>query len=394
MIPRSTFVPTAGALLLSAAALAAPFTPTDDGLVLERLPARAADPVQRELRALRHAQAADPGSAAPALRLARRYFDLATSDGDPRYVGYAEAVLQKWSDPAAAPAEVLIVRAQLAQYHHDFARAIQFLDRALQIAPGDPEALAWRAAVRMVRGEYDPARADCTELHAVASELLATGCTAYVDATTGRTRQAYERLSAALARHPDARATLKLWVRTLLADMAFRLGDAAAAESHYRAALALGLTDQYLIAAFAEFLLEQRRAEEAAAMLRPWERSDVLLLLLARAERALGRADAERHARTLEARFADAARRGERLHIQDEARFRLEFRSDPQTALALAQENWSLQREPRDAQLLLESALAARAPAAARPALEWLAATRFEDPRLAALAAALARLQR
>lgn len=385
---------TAGLLLASASALSAPFTPADDSVVLERLPTRAGDPVQRELRALRQAHAANPADAASALRLARRYFDLATADGDPRYIGYAEAVLRSWNEPAAAPAEVLIVRAQLAQYRHEFARALELLDRALQIAPGDPEALAWRAAVRMVRGEYDPARADCAQLRAVASELLATGCSAYVDATTGRTRQAYEQLGAALARHPDARATLKLWVRTLLADMAFRLGDPAGAESHYRAALALGLTDQYLIAAFAEFLLEQRRAGEAAALLRPWERSDVLLLLLARAERALGRPEAERHARSLEARFADAARRGERLHVQDEARFRLEFRGDARAALALAQENWSLQREPRDAQLLLEAALAARDASAARPALEWLATTRFEDPRLSALAAELARLPR
>ncbi|TAK41431.1 MAG: hypothetical protein EPO29_08170 [Betaproteobacteria bacterium] len=377
-----------------AAAWSAPYTPGDDQLVLERLPSRPGDPVQRELKALRQAHAGNPGDAALALRLARRYYDLATSDGDPRYIGYAEAVLRSWQDPGTAPAEILIVRAQLVQYRHEFARALQLLDRALQIAPGDPEALAWRAAVRMVRAEYSLARADCSELATVASELLASGCAAFVDAATGRTRQAYERLRAALARHPDARATLKLWVQTLLADMACRLGDPAAAESHYRAALALELTDQYLIAAFAEFLLERDRPGEAAALLRPWERSDVLLLLLARAERALGAAAADRHAKTLEARFADAARRGERLHVQDEARFRLEFRGDAQGALALAQENWSLQKEPRDAQMLLEAALAARAPAAARPALDWLAASGFEDPRLAALATALARLPR
>ena len=382
----------AAVAILSPCTVAAPFTPADDQLVLERLPVRAGDPVQRELRALRQAHAAAPADTATAVRLARRYFDLATSEGDPRYIGYAEAVLAPPAEAAAVPAEVLIVRAQLAQYRHDFGRALQFLDHALQALPGDPEALAWRAAVRMVRAEYGLARDDCARLSAVASELLGTGCAAYVDATTGHTRQAYEHLRGTLARHPDARATLKLWVLTLLADMAYRLGDFAAAEAQYRAALALGLTDQYLIGAFAEFLLDRQRPQEAAALLRAWERSDVLLLILARAERALGRPDAERMAKVLEARFADAARRGERLHIQDEARFRLDFRGDARGALALAQENWLLQKEPRDAQLLLESALAARAPAAARPALDWLAESVFEDPRLSALASALARL--
>lgn len=362
--------------------------------MLERLPIRPGDPVQRDLRELRQAVAADPRDAAAALRLARRYFDLATAEGDPRYVGYAEAVLRPWGDPHDAPAEVLVVRAQLAQYRHQFGRALQALDRALELARGDPEALAWRAAVRMVQGDYAGARSDCARLAQVASELLATGCAAHVDGTTGRLREAYDRLRIALARHPDVRATLKLWVRTLLADMADRLGDAAAAEDHYRAALALGLTDQYLLAAFAEFLLEHGRPREAAELLRPWERSDVLLLILARAEHVLGRSDAARHAAALEARFADAARRGDRLHLQDEAQFRLVFRSDAQGALALARENWALQKEPRDAKLLLESALAARSPAAARPALDWLAESRFEDPRMAAMAHELRRLAR
>lgn len=383
-----------GLAMLASTASAAPYVPADDQVVLERLPVRPGDPLQRELRGLRLAQSANPADAAAALRLARRYFDLATTDGDPRYIGYGEAALRNWSDPAAAPAEVLIVRAQLAQYRHEFDRALQLLDLVLERDPGDPEALAWRAAVRMVRAEYAQAHADCARLAAVASELLATGCTAYADAATGALRQAYERLRSVFQRHAEARPTLKLWVLTLLADMAQRLGDARAAETHYRAALALGITDQYLIAAYAEYLLEQRRAEEAAELLRPWERADVLLLLLARAERALGRAEAERHAKSLEARFADAARRGERLHAQDEARFRLEFRGDAKGALALAIENWGQQKEPRDAQMLLEAALAARAPDAAKPALEWLATSRYEDARLAALAAELGRLRR
>lgn len=384
------------AVLAVAASLscAAPYTPGSDNAVLERLPSRPGDPVQRELRLLREAHLAAPGDAGKALQLARRYFDLAGAEGDPRYVGYAEAALRPWAGAPGEPAEMLVVRAQLAQYRHEFSQALQFLDRALQMEPDDPEALAWRAAVRMVRAEYPLARRDCDRLAAVASELLATGCTAFVDATTGRARPAYERLGAMLQRHPAARPTLRLWVHTLLADMAHRLGEPQQAESHYRAALGLGLTDQYLLGAYAEFLLDTGRPREAAELLRPWERSDMLRLILARAERSQSPAAAERHARRLESGYADAARRGERLHIQDEAWFRLEFRGDARGALALATENWSAQKEPRDARLLLESALAARSPEAARPALDWLAASGFEDPRLAALANELKRLAR
>jgi predicted Zn-dependent protease len=264
----------------------------------------------------------------------------------------------------------------------------------LALEPGEPEALAWRAAIRMVQADYGAAREDCARLSEVASELLATGCAAYVDASSGAMQAAYARLLATLKRHPEARKTLRLWTLTLLADMAQRSGKSDAAEEHYRAALGLGLTDQYLIAAYAEFLLERRRWAEVVALLQPWERSDALLLLLARAERALGRPDAARHARMLRERYEASARRGERLHVQDEARFRLEFLGDAQGALALAVENWSRQKEPRDAELLLEAALAARNASAARPVLDWLARSGFEDPRLARLAADLAGMRK
>jgi hypothetical protein len=57
-------------------------------------------------------------------------------------------------------------------------------------------------------------------------------------------------------------------------------------------------------------------------------------------------------------RFADSAQRGERLHLQEEARYLLELKGDARAALAAASENWKAQREPRDAAILLKSALA------------------------------------
>jgi len=176
--------------------------------------------------------------------------------------------------------------------------------------------------------------------------------------------------------------------------MAQRLGDARTADTHYRAAFAAGAPDQYLLAAYAEFLIDERRPAEAAALLRGQERSDTLLLQMARAAKALGSADTPRLADILRARYAEAALRGSRLHAQDEARYRLEFLSDPAGALALAQQNWAdQQREASDARILLEAALAAKSPQSARPVLDWLAASRFEDVRLREATARLTALR-
>ncbi|HEX9396726.1 MAG TPA: hypothetical protein VF943_08315 [Burkholderiales bacterium] len=368
--------------------VAAPFLPQHDGQVLERLPARRDDPAMAELRQLRERLAAAPGNAEAAAALAQRYFELASADGDPRYVGYAEAALRPWKD-GDAPAEVAFARALVRQYRHDFAGALADLERTLALDPEHVEARAWRAAIFMVQADYPAAARECVALDGRASELLATGCAAYVEATTGDARGAYRRLAEALRRATAAGPYARLWTLTRLAEMATRLSDDAGAERHFRDALALGITDNFVLAAYADFLLAHRRAAEVVALLKDWERSDTLLLRLALAEQSLGLPAAARHSQALGERFAAAALRGEKLHLAEEARYLLDLKKDPAAALAAAAENWKSQREPRDALVLLEAAAAARAPAAAAPALRWLDATRFEDEHLRSVAARL-----
>ena len=394
--PSSTIGALLGATALAMAVPAwpaGPRIPDSDDAVLEWLPSRPSDPSQRQLRRLRAALAEDPGDPERAVALARHHFAIAQADGDPRQIGYGEAALRGVPEHRRTP-ELLVVGAQLAQYQHDFSRAHALLDRALAAAPSDPEALAWKTALHLVQADYAAAGQACERLANAASELLGTACRAQIGAATGSLRASYESLRAALAGRPDARPSLRQWVSVLLADMAQRLGRARDADAHYRAALALDDPDQYLLAAYAEFLIDERRPSEAAALLRGRERSDTLLLLIARAHKALGSPETARLTELLRARYADAARRGSRLHAQDEARFRLEFLTDAAGAADLAAQNWAdQQREAADARVLMEAALAAKTPRAARPALAWLAATGFEDARLSRLAAALKALE-
>jgi hypothetical protein len=62
------------------------------------------------------------------------------------------------------------------------------------------------------------------------------------------------------------------------------------------------------------------------------------------------------------------------------------LQGDARGALRLAAENYRLQREPRDARILMEAALAANEHAAAQPALDWLRTSGYEDPLYAKLA--------
>src|SRR5207245_2164137 len=92
------------------------------------------------------------------------------------------------------------------------------------------------------------------------------------------------------------------------------------------------------------------------------------------------------HVSALRERFAASRQRGDKVHRREEARFTLHLLHQPKEALRLAKENWTIQREPADARILLESALATKDAAAARPVIESLNKNRLEDVRLAKLA--------
>jgi len=367
---------------LAAAAQAAPYVPTEDAIVLERLAVRPGDPVARDLRRLRAELARDPRNLEVALRLAERYFELAGAEGDPRYIGYAQAALKPWWDLPDAPIGARVMRAIVKQYSHDFSGALRDLDAATREDPKNALAWSWRAAIHMVQADYAAARADCEALRGIETELGAVACTAYVDGTTGKAAAAHRALEAALARDAAVSSAAKVWVLTRLAEMSLRQGDAKQAEEHFRVALGQGVRDQFLLAAWSDFLLDQGRPAEAGALLRDWVRSDVLLLRLALAETALNVPEAKEHVQALRARFDAAALRGDKLHLQEEARFNLYLLGQKEKALALAQENWKSQREPRDARILLEAALATSDPSAAKEALDWLERSGHEDPRL------------
>ena len=72
-------------------------------------------------------------------------------------------------------------------------------------------------------------------------------------------------------------------------------------------------------------------------------------------------------------------------HRAEEARYQLRLRGNAKEALRLAAENYPIQREPRDARILLEASIAAGDSPAAQPARDWLGRSGFEDARLRTL---------
>ena len=157
---------------------------------------------------------------------------------------------------------------------------------------------------------------------------------------------------------------------------------ATAAERHFRDALRFEPDDVYLLAAYADFLLDRGRAGEVTLLLRNRTRADTLLLRAGLAAAATRSVDAADTLEQLRSRFAASRLRGDRVHLREEARFTLELLGDARGALALARDNWAVQKEPADALVLLQAAIAAGDVAAVQGMTDWVRHTGLQDARI------------
>jgi len=358
------------AVALAAAALSAhavPIVPTHDDEVIDVLPAVNGN--RAEERRLRRQLAEAPRDPALALAAAQHYLDQAHALGDPRFAGMAMAALESWQDEAAMPDAVLLMRATLQQYLHEFDASAASLQRLLA-RPGEPRSQAWLllATVRRVQGRYAESDVACRQLARAGAALHATACAAENAALRGDVARARAAFNALLADRGLAAAT-QAWLRTSLAELEQRAGNASAADVAYQAALRLA-PDAYTTLAYADFLIEQKRPAQALVLLKGQTRSDAVLLRLAIAGTQAGVALATADVAEMRERIALANERPDAkvFHGREQAMFALAVEHDATRAWELARGNAARQREPLDVLVLAQAARANGEPAALREA--------------------------
>jgi Tfp pilus assembly protein PilF len=308
---------------------------------------------------------------------AQRLIEAARASGDPRALGYAQAVLALWpAERDDVPVQALVLHATIAQSRHQFDAARSLLDRALARAPHHAQARLTRATLRQVLGDHDHARRDCAALAMIANDAAGV-CLAAVEAATGGDQMAMVRLRAVI----DSGSPLRGWALATLGDLHLQRGDAADAARSYRAALGES-DDPNTRALLADALLAQGDAAGAIAALRQAPPTDSVLLRRWLAARATGDASeaAIAHAE-LAGRFSAARARGELLHTREAAWFDLED-GRPVQALAGARVNWAAQHEAADLWLLARAARAAGDRSTLAEVAQWLRRTGLNDVRV------------
>jgi len=371
----------------TAGAQAAPFTPASDSVVLEQVP-DARDPSGRALHQMNAQLAQERDNLKLAVKVARLDIGEARKLGDPRFLGRAEAALSPWPMGPATPVQVLLLRAVILQSNHDFDGSIAALQRVVAAQPTSAQAWLTMAAVHQAQANYPATLHDCGQFASHTLGLAPDTCTASVMSLTGHAPLALRAVGISLAQNAaeaKVEPDVAVWTITLEAETAERLDDPRA-EAFYQDALAIDPGDPYLLGAWSDWLLDHGRPQEVIDLLSGHTRIDPLLLRLALAEQTLGSPRMAGHVSDLADRFEASRLRGDTVHRREEARFALYLQHQPARALALARANWNVQREPADARILFETALAAGDVEVADPVRSWMQKNGVEDLRLAALA--------
>ena len=348
---------------------------TDDAAIIEKLGARAPK----------------PNSLTDLVPAVRQAIALARQTADPRYLGQAQAMIGAlWSNPAASY-EIATLQATIEQSRHEFAQARQTLQSALA-KPTASNAQAWLtiATIERVQGNYAAALQACKSITEPAARLYAQACLLETQSMQGQWMPAREGFNSLLRglQQPSQQA----WLLSLLAENEERAGNAAAALKHYALSLSLD-NDGYTALAYADALLRQDKADakwanQAIAVLQTQPSSDSVLIRRAQAYKMIADAPSlreyQRIANELDARFAAAALRLDKNagHAREQALHALHVQGNARAALAFAQTNLTLQKEPIDWLIALQSAALAGQASEKPKLLAAIAQTGLKDERL------------
>lgn len=361
---------------------AAPILPASDSEVVEVL--QSTTRVRPSPLAVAGATTRATPDVAAALQVAHRAVQDARQSGDNRYWGRAQAALAPWWDVPTAPVAVAVLQATVQQGRHEFAAANKVLLAALVREPGNAQAWLTLASLDRLAARYEASLRACAAVARAGHPLYAQACALETRSLQGAHAQATSGLRALLTHAVDAGQ--RSWLLSLLAEAQERAGHDSGADRAYQDSLALG-TDLYTALAHSDLQLRTGRYQRALQTLQALPDTDAVLLRRARALQKLANADWTQIRDTLREREQALLRRGDnpQLHNRERALAALWLDHDAPRALLLARDNLTLQREPLDWWIALQSAQQAGSPAALQALRDEIQATGLHDARLIAL---------
>ena len=310
---------------------------------------------------------------------------LGLRQGDLRWYGSARAALAPWWEASELPAQAYFLRGLVKQGFHDFDGGLRDIKKAIDKDRAQAEFWSWRFALHLLLADMNAARQDCDEIEKLFGQEEAEIYRAVLLYRTGQPAQAVAKLQRALGAPGFKDPSSQDWI-------GFHLGEALRVAG--QTSLALATWDKHLKAqaqshllrlSLVELLNQSGRYAEAKKLIAIDTAPDALLMQAVIASRGLKDGEEARLARLLELRLQSQAQRGESLIERPKLIYLIAYGKDPAAGLALSIDNWKLQKEPPDALLFVQAALAVNQPRAAEPVIAWAQQTGYTDAELTPL---------
>ena len=211
----------------------------------------------------------DPTGALDLARLGALYLARGRETGDPRDAELAEQAARRSLRNRAThnEAAAFVLQSSLLSQHR-FAEALRLAVAARDAEPENQTARAAVGEIQMELGQYDSARVSFTGLRVTLGDLAVAPRRARWAEIQGQPEQARMFLKAALAT-AQRQSSLPLeqvaWYWLRVGDVELRTGRPVAADSAYRAGLAVHPNDYRLLSALAHSALVQQRWRDAIA---------------------------------------------------------------------------------------------------------------------------------
>lgn len=350
-------------------------------------------------RALDQAWRAQPQNLPTALAYARAVFTLGLTEGDLRWYGSAKAALKPWWTVADLPAEAYFLRGLVKQGFHDFQEGLQDINRAIALEPARAEFWSWRFALHLLLADMSAAQKDIEEMGRLLGAEEAQVYRAVLLYRTGQPLPAVAMLSRAIRSANYQDAASQDWLGFHLGEAHRVAGQPAKALAVWGQRLKASPQSHLIRLSLADLLNQQGQYREAKTIAMaatssnapnsPATLTDALLMQAVLASRGLKDPDEGRLASQLEARLQSQALRQEALIERPKLIYQIAYGRDLKAGLALSIDNWQLQKEPPDALLFVQAALALGQARAAEPVVKWAEKTGYTDPQLTPMLAQL-----
>ena len=311
-----------------------------------------------------------------------RYLNIGRKNSDPRYFGYAEALIQPYLKDENTNESILIHWADILQHRHAFKEAIGVLNNIVSKKTENSKPYLMRAISYQGLGQYQKALESCTSLILRSSNLLTITCVANVKSYMGELLGSYELLVSEIDKTLHSDNEEMRWALTVAGDMAQRLGYERQSTIYYEKALRLKDDDYYLLASYSDLLLYQKKYEKVTELLGRYMFVDNLFVRLLYAEKALGKVSSVGHKESILTRYNASEYAYDNVHLRDQAYLFYRVEDKPEKALDIASRNWAVQKEIADTRLLLELSIVNKQYELAEKVIEWVKLNEMQDIRI------------